>query len=94
MGIGSSGRIVIEVDPIEKSVIYRNLKARGLTRRTLAGYEIMAMVGKGQVSAIPANDMPAQSAFGSVRCCCLKVPIAGSTSATPERCNRAWCRTA
>jgi transposase-like protein len=32
-------------------------------RRTLAGYEIMAMVGKGQVSAIPANDMPAQGAF-------------------------------
>jgi transposase, IS6 family len=32
-------------------------------RRTLAGYEIMAMVRKGQVSAIPANDMPAQSAF-------------------------------
>jgi IS6 family transposase len=32
-------------------------------RRTIAGYEIMAMVGKGQVSAIPANDMPAQSAF-------------------------------
>ncbi len=32
-------------------------------RRTLAGYEIMAMVGKGQVAAIPANDMPAQSAF-------------------------------
>ncbi len=32
-------------------------------RRTLAGYEIMAMVGKGQVSAIPANDMAAQSAF-------------------------------
>jgi transposase-like protein len=32
-------------------------------RRTLAGYEILAMVGKGQVSAIPANDMPAQSAF-------------------------------
>src|SRR5215211_2400690 len=32
-------------------------------RRTLAGYEGMAMVGKGQVSAIPANDMAAQSAF-------------------------------
>jgi transposase-like protein len=32
-------------------------------RRTIAGYEIMAMVGKGQVAAIPANDMPAQSAF-------------------------------
>jgi transposase, IS6 family len=32
-------------------------------RRTLAGYEMMAMVRKGQVSAIPANDMPAPSAF-------------------------------
>ena len=32
-------------------------------RRTIAGYEIMAMVGKGQISAIPANDMPAQRAF-------------------------------
>ena len=32
-------------------------------RRTIAGYEIMAMVGKGQVSAIPANNMPAQRAF-------------------------------
>ena len=32
-------------------------------RRTLAGYESMAMVRKGQIAAIPANDMPAQSAF-------------------------------
>ena len=32
-------------------------------QRTLASYEIMAMVGKGQVSAIPANDMAAQGAF-------------------------------
>jgi transposase, IS6 family len=32
-------------------------------RRTLAGYEVMAMVRKGQVSAVPANDMAAQSAF-------------------------------
>lgn len=32
-------------------------------RRILADYEIMAMVRKGQISAIPANDMPAQSAF-------------------------------
>jgi len=32
-------------------------------RHTLAGYEIMAMIRKGQVSAIPANDMAAQSAF-------------------------------
>jgi transposase-like protein len=32
-------------------------------RRTLAGYEIMTMAGKGQMSAIPADDMAAQSAF-------------------------------
>ena len=32
-------------------------------RRTIAGYEMMAMVRKGQVPTIPANDMPAQTAF-------------------------------
>ncbi|WP_448192962.1 IS6 family transposase [Azospirillum sp. sgz301742] len=32
-------------------------------RRTIAGYEILAMVRKGQVAAIPANDMPTQAAF-------------------------------
>ena len=32
-------------------------------RRTLAGVETMAMLGKGQVRAVPANDMPAQRAF-------------------------------
>jgi transposase-like protein len=32
-------------------------------RRTLAGYEVMAMIRKGQVSAVPANDMAAQSTF-------------------------------
>jgi transposase-like protein len=32
-------------------------------RRTLAGYEILAMVRKGQVAALPANDMPTQGAF-------------------------------
>ncbi|MCM8735278.1 IS6 family transposase [Azospirillum sp. A1-3] len=32
-------------------------------RRTLAGYEILAMVRKGQVAAIPANDMSAQTTF-------------------------------
>jgi transposase, IS6 family len=32
-------------------------------RRTLAGYEIMAMVRKGQVSAVPANDMAVQRTF-------------------------------
>ena len=32
-------------------------------RRTLAGYEILAMVRKGQVAALPANDMPTQVAF-------------------------------
>lgn len=30
-------------------------------RRTIAGYEILAMVRKGHVAAIPANDMPAQA---------------------------------
>lgn len=35
-------------------------------RRTIAGYEIMAMVRKGQVAAIPANDMTAQAAFVAV----------------------------
>ena len=32
-------------------------------RRTIAGYEILAMVRKGQVTAIPANEMPAQATF-------------------------------
>jgi transposase, IS6 family len=32
-------------------------------RRTLAGVEAMAMLAKGQVRAVPANDMPAQRAF-------------------------------
>ena len=32
-------------------------------RRTLAGVEAMAMLAKGQVCAVPANDMPAQRAF-------------------------------
>lgn len=32
-------------------------------RRTIAGYEILAMVRKGQVAAIPANDMPTQATF-------------------------------
>jgi transposase-like protein len=32
-------------------------------RRTLAGIEAMAMLGKGQVRAVPANDLPAQRAF-------------------------------
>ena len=31
--------------------------------RTIAGSEIMAMVRRGQVAAIPANDMPAQATF-------------------------------
>jgi hypothetical protein len=33
MAIGSSGRIVIDVDPTEKSAIYHGLKAQGLTMR-------------------------------------------------------------
>lgn len=32
-------------------------------RRTIAGYEILAMVRKGQVAAIPVNGMPAQATF-------------------------------
>jgi transposase, IS6 family len=32
-------------------------------RRTLAGVEAMAMLLKGQVRAVPANDMPAQRSF-------------------------------
>jgi transposase, IS6 family len=32
-------------------------------RRTLAGVEAMAMLTKGQVRAVPANDMPAQRTF-------------------------------
>ena len=32
-------------------------------RRTLAGVEAMAMLAKGQVCAVPANDVPAQRAF-------------------------------
>jgi transposase, IS6 family len=32
-------------------------------RRTLAGVEAMAMLTKGQVRAVPANDLPAQRAF-------------------------------
>ena len=32
-------------------------------RRPLVGVEAMAMLAKGQVRAVPANDMPAQRAF-------------------------------
>ena len=32
-------------------------------RRTLAGIEAVAMLAKGQVRAVPTNDMPAQRAF-------------------------------
>jgi transposase, IS6 family len=32
-------------------------------RRTLAGVEATVMLAKGQVRAVPANDMPAQRAF-------------------------------
>ena len=32
-------------------------------RRTLAGVEAMAMLAKGQVRAVPGNNMPAQRAF-------------------------------
>ncbi len=32
-------------------------------RRTIAGYETAAMVRKGQVAVVPANDMPARTIF-------------------------------
>ena len=32
-------------------------------RRTLAGVEAMVMLAKGQVRAVPREDMPAQRAF-------------------------------
>jgi hypothetical protein len=32
-------------------------------RRTIAGYETMAMIRKGRLASIPANDMKAQSDF-------------------------------
>ena len=32
-------------------------------KRTLAGIEAMAMLAKGQVCAVPTNDLPAQRAF-------------------------------
>ncbi len=32
-------------------------------RRTLAGGEALAMLTRGQVRAVPANDLPAQRAF-------------------------------
>jgi transposase, IS6 family len=32
-------------------------------RRTLAGIEAMGMLTKGQVRAVPANDLPGQRAF-------------------------------
>jgi hypothetical protein len=32
-------------------------------RRTLAGVETMVMLAKGQVRAVPGNDMPAQRSF-------------------------------
>jgi transposase-like protein len=32
-------------------------------RRTLAGIEVMAMLSKGQVRAVPANDIRAQRTF-------------------------------
>ena len=32
-------------------------------RRTLAGVEAMAMLAKGQVRAVPRDDMPARRAF-------------------------------
>ncbi len=34
-----------------------------MARRTIAGDEILARVRKGQVAAMPANDMPTQATF-------------------------------
>ena len=34
-----------------------------IARRIIAGYEIFAMIRKGQVAEIPANDMEAQRTF-------------------------------
>ena len=38
-------------------------KGFATARRTLAGVEALAMLAKGQVRAVPTNDMPAQRAF-------------------------------
>jgi hypothetical protein len=38
-------------------------RSRAQAHRTLAGVEAMAMLAKGQVRAVPANDMPAQRTF-------------------------------
>ncbi|MCW2237667.1 hypothetical protein [Azospirillum canadense] len=46
------------LDPIPLAPI-----AALVRRRTIAGYEIPAMVRKGRVAAIPANDMPARTTF-------------------------------
>ncbi len=48
-----------------KRLVWPGLGFQGFhtTRRTLAGYEILAMVRKGRVAAISANSMPAQATF-------------------------------
>jgi DDE domain len=48
-------------------------------RRTLAGIATMAMLGKGQVRAVPANDLPAQRAF-----------VHGSSALSPDRKRVGW----
>jgi transposase, IS6 family len=40
-----------------------NFQGFQTARRTLAGAEAMAMLGKSQVRAAPANDLPAQRVF-------------------------------
>ena len=42
---------------------FQSFQSFHTARRTLAGYEVMAMIRKGQVSAVPANNMAAQSTF-------------------------------
>ena len=48
-----------------KRLVRPGLGFKSLTTasRTIAGYEVMAMIRKGQVAIAPANDMRAQSAF-------------------------------
>jgi len=57
---------IVEQDPRRIKRLVRpglGFKSFHTACRTIAGYEIMAMVRKGQVAAIPANDMPVQTAF-------------------------------
>ena len=59
-------------------------------RRTLAGYEGMAMIRKGQVRSIGGCDMRAQAAFvaGLFGIAALSGPCHGASSAGPQLFNR------